>query len=470
MSFTCDKQTLDDLNLLGKYKPGSIYSLFNGTHTRGGEKLLESLFREPLTDPAAINHRSGVFRFAQHRMPEFPLAGTALDLVETYLGAGSGGNLLTAFLGTARKKVSASVLKDEAFGHMKEGLLATIAVLERIRVFMEGLGETEDHPFRAEVARVREIFEDTRLAWVREVAAGPGSSVAGAGAVSGTGSPAPGTGTPSATRRDGDGSLPWPKIASYDHLLRNTLHREMQALMDIIHHLDVAIAVGRTAAARGLSYAHALAAEDNTFGCEALWHPAVENAVTNPLGLDGSRNMLFLTGANMAGKSTFMKAFGISVYLAHMGFPVAASEMTFSVKDGLYSSINVPDNLSLGYSHFYAEVLRVKNAAEEVARGKNMVVIFDELFKGTNVKDAYDATLAVTASFAEYRNCLFIISTHIIEVGEALRAQCENLQFAYLPTVMEGVRPRYTFRMEEGITTDRHGMMIIENEKILELI
>jgi len=349
---------------------------------------------------------------------------------------------------------------------VKAGLLATMAVLERIRLFMEELGETEDHPFRGEAARVREIFEDTRLAWVREAAAairrdGNGPSGLGAGAPSATLSS--GTETPSAT-------LSWPRIASYDHLLRNTLHREMQALMDIIHHLDVAIAVGRTAAARGLSYAHALDAERNTFGCEALWHPAVENAVTNPLGLDGSRNMLFLTGANMAGKSTFMKAFGISVYLAHMGFPVAASEMTFSVKDGLYSSINVPDNLSLGYSHFYAEVLRVKNAAEEVARGKNMVVIFDELFKGTNVKDAYDATLAVTASFAEYRNCLFIISTHIIEVGEALRAECENLQFAYLPTVMEGVKPRYTFRMEEGITTDRHGMMIIENEKILELI
>ena len=433
MSFTCDKQTQDDLNLLGKYKPGSIYSLFNGTHTRGGEKLLESLFREPLTDPSAINRRSAVFRFAQYRMPEFPLAGMAFDLVETYLGAGSGGNILTAFLGTARKKVSASVLKDEAFGQMKEGLLATIEVLQRIRIFMEELGESEENPLRAEVARVREIFADERLRRVQS-------------------------------------ELSWPKIAAYDHLLRNTLHQEMQALMDIIHHLDVAIAVGRTAAARGLSYAHALASDRNTFGCEALWHPAVENAVTNPLGLDGSRNMLFLTGANMAGKSTFMKAFGISVYLAHMGFPVAASGMIFSVKEGLYSSINVPDNLSLGYSHFYAEVLRVKNAAEEVARGKNMVVIFDELFKGTNVKDAYDATLAVTASFADYRNCLFIISTHIIEVGDALRTQCDNLQFAYLPTVMEGMKPRYTYRLENGITSDRHGMMIIENERILELI
>jgi DNA mismatch repair ATPase MutS len=98
-----------------------------------------------------------------------------------------------------------------------------------------------------------------------------------------------------------------------------------------------------------------------------------------------------------------------------------------------------------------------------------MVVIFDELFKGTNVKDAYDATLSVTAAFSRYRNCSFIISTHIIEVGEALKAY-PNLQFAFMPTIMEGHVPRYPYTLTEGITNDRHGMMIIKNEGILELM
>jgi DNA mismatch repair ATPase MutS len=202
----------------------------------------------------------------------------------------------------------------------------------------------------------------------------------------------------------------------------------------------------------------------------ALRHPGIDRAVANPVSLHGESNMLFLTGANMAGKSTFMKSFGIAVYMAHLGFPVAAADMVFSVRDGIYSSINVPDNLSLGYSHFYAEVLRVKTVASAISAGKDLVVIFDELFKGTNVKDAYDATLAVTEALSGYRNCFFVISTHIIEVGEALRRQHDNLQFVYLPTVMEGMVPRYTYKMEEGITTDRHGMLIIENERILEII
>ena len=182
------------------------------------------------------------------------------------------------------------------------------------------------------------------------------------------------------------------------------------------------------------------------------------------------RNVLFLTGANMAGKSTFMKAFGISIYLAHMGFPVPAKEMIFSVKDGIYSSINVPDNLSLGYSHFYAEVLRVKTAAEAVSAGKNLVVLFDELFKGTNVKDAYDATLAVSEAFTAYQACIFLISTHIVEVGESLRKTFTNLQFSFLPTLMSGTKPLYTYTLAEGISADRHGMMIIKDEGILEII
>ena len=97
-------------------------------------------------------------------------------------------------------------------------------------------------------------------------------------------------------------------------------------------------------------------------------------------------------------------------------------------------------------------------------------MIFDELFKGTNVKDAYDATLFLTEAFAENRDSIFVVSTHIVEVGEALRERTRNFHFAYLPTEMRGVNPHYTFRLVPGISRDRQGMTIIENEAILELI
>ncbi len=64
---------------------------------------------------------------------------------------------------------------------------------------------------------------------------------------------------------------------------------------------------------------------------------------------------------------------------------------------------------------------------------------------------------------------MFVVSTHIIEVGEALRRN-NNIRFAYMPTIMDGPVPRYTYQMKDGITEDRQGMMIIRQEGILELL
>jgi DNA mismatch repair ATPase MutS len=264
-------------------------------------------------------------------------------------------------------------------------------------------------------------------------------------------------------------ALPLKTLAYYEHILKHQLTGELESLLSFIYEVDVYLAVSGLAALKGFRYAKALPPAVNVLQVNKLRHPCIDGAIGNDLLLQDNSNVLFLTGANMAGKSTWMKSLGIGVYLAHMGFPVAADAFEFSVRDGLYSSINVADNISLGYSHFYAEVVRVKQAAEAAASGQRLMLMFDELFKGTNVKDAYDGTLAVTEGFAEYLDCLFVVSTHIIEVGEALN-QLPNIQFRFMPTVLEGAVPRYTYRMEEGITEDRQGMMIIRNEGILELI
>ena len=203
---------------------------------------------------------------------------------------------------------------------------------------------------------------------------------------------------------------------------------------------------------------------------KGMFHPFLAKPVGNTITVDENSNVIFLTGANMAGKSTFMKSFGITVFLAHVGFPVPAKEMEFSVQNGMFTTINLPDNLSMGYSHFYAEVLRVKKVAQQVRQTQHLIVVFDELFRGTNVKDAFDATLAVTEAIAERKNCAFMVSTHIIEVGQELGKRCDNVTFEYLPTVMKGKLPTYTYKLEPGITSDKHGMIIINNEKIIEII
>jgi DNA mismatch repair protein MutS len=442
MSFIADKQTLDDLNLLGKYKQHSVFTLFNKVKTAKGEKLLGTLFQTPLVDHEAINRRSAIFEYFQSKRITFPFSNEQFSLVENYLSRSSASNYLATLLLLAKKKLLGAVVRDEEYQHIQTGLQQTIDLLNSCKIFIsqfEDKKEQQRHSFYDELLTVRNILNDPGLQWLT-------------------------------TAQGNTPQLSIQKTAKYDHLLRHTMRETLTVVMDTFYQLDVYIAVAGLAQEKGFSYARALPREINQLSAVELSHPGIKKAVANPITFTWESNMILLTGANMAGKSTFMKAFGINVYLAHMGFPVAAKDMQFSVMDGIYSSINVPDNLNMGYSHFYAEVLRVKKVAEEVSKEKKLVVIFDELFKGTNVKDAYDATLAVTAAFGEYRNCLFIISTHIIEAGEVLQKDHDNIQMLYLPTIMNGTIPTYTYQLQPGISSDRHGMMIIENEGILELL
>jgi len=436
MSFETDKQTLEELNLPGKFRQGSVYHLFNRTKTRGGEQELDRMFYHPLNDEKAINDRTAIFQFFFQQQLAFPFDPQQVALMREYLDAGTGRSAILTLAGVFIKKGLAALTRDERYKKMVQGLQATIITLNKCHIFISGLRNVAG-PYANRVAAIEQILRDKRIEKVYNT--------------------------------DIYQAIPVQTLAGYDYLLKCKLRQQMQAILSLIYETDVYIAVSDVARVKGFVFAQALPGTDNILDAVNLSHPCIDKAVGNDMKLGRGSNVLFLTGANMAGKSTFMKSVGIALYLAHLGFPVAASKMIFSVREGMYSSINVADNIGLGYSHFYAEVVRVKQAAEAAASGKRLLLMFDELFKGTNVKDAYDGTLAVTKGFADYRECLFIVSTHITEVGEALKER-GNIRSVYMPTIMDGHRPRYTYRLQEGITEDRQGMLIIKNEGILELL
>lgn len=435
-NFTIDKQSLDELNLMGKFRQGSVYFLFNRLQTRGGEQLLDQLFGKPLTDEAVINSRADIFRFFQQAKLEFPFDAGQVALMREYIDAAGRKSMMATYAGILLKKLLSSLARDERYKVLIQGLQATIVTLKKCYGFALMLSQMPG-AYHERALEIKTILEKPALQPLLET--------------------------------DIYKSISAGTIASYDYLLKTGQIAGIKKILEFIAEVDVNIAVGSVAAERNFTYAKALPRQSNVLSAIDLKHPCIDKAIGNIIRMDMHQNVIFLTGANMAGKSTWMKSIGIAMYLAHIGFPVAAASMEFSVREGIYSSINVADNIALGYSHFYAEVVRVKNAAQATSTGKYLLLMFDELFKGTNVKDAFDGTLAVTEAFAEYKNCLFIVSTHIIEVGEALAGK-NNIQFSYMPTVMEGSVPRYTYRLEKGITEDRQGMLIIRNEGILELI
>ncbi|TDQ77922.1 MutS-related protein [Sphingobacterium yanglingense] len=442
MSFIADKQSLDDLNLTGKYRPNSIYNLFSQVKTTGGEKLLDAMFNNPLTDPDAINRRSAIFVFFQQHPLDFPFCKDKIESAEKYLNDRSESNKILSTVNLLKLNIVHIAVRSEEYLDIIKGVQATLVLLQEMSLYLKKLGDFAQHPYAADFSRLKQTLSRPAIVQLLSASDSPKEDV----------------------------HIPFLKLNHLHFFFRGTLREELNYFFKVLYELDVFIAVSDVARSKGMSYATAWPASATRFDAVDLHHPALDKAVSNSISLTRDQNVLFLTGANMAGKSTWMKTIGTSMYLAHLGFPIAADRCDFSVLDGIYSSINVPDNLNMGYSHFYAEVLRVKEVALQVSAGKNLLVLFDELFKGTNVKDAYDATLAVSEGFAQYTNCLYVISTHIIEVGDDLQKTCGNIQFKYLPTIMEGAVPRYTYRLQEGITNDKQGMMIIKNERILEII
>ncbi len=258
-------------------------------------------------------------------------------------------------------------------------------------------------------------------------------------------------------------------VSRLDGLIRKQEKERISNLLKLTDLLDAFASVAEIARNKGLSFAKISASPKPLLRIENLFHPLLEEPVLNSIALNENSNLCFVSGANMAGKSTFLKTVGLCIFLAHIGFPVPASAMETSVFSGLYSTINISDSIYKGYSHYYSEVRRVKEIALKIKEKKKVFVIFDELFRGTNVKDAFDATLLITSKFAEIRSSLFFISTHIVEVCQEL-VKLQNITFKQLESILEGDTPVYSYKLKDGISSERVGLTIVKNEKILEII
>lgn len=439
MAFNTDKQTLDDLNIIGKPGTDSVFSLYNNTYTRGGADILEQMFLYPLDNAGAINNRSLTLQYFSSIKTRFPFKTEHLDSAEIYLGMTDQRTKLSHDHNSIGRKIGNLISADGDYKLIHNGITAIIALLHHLNDFVKSIASSAaDTPYYTDVKELLILLNDPAIAPIIE------------GKLS--------------------DKLPYNDVVEYDNLLRWAYRLKIKQVLGYIYQLDVYISIAEVARKRNYIFPVALPNEQHTVTVTGVYHPLVKNAVANNISITPQSNIVFLTGANMAGKSTFMKSLGIALYVAHMGFPVAAARMEFSVRDGIYTTINLPDDLSSGNSHFYAEVLRVKKIAKELGVAKNLFIIFDELFRGTNVKDAYEGTIAITEAFAEKRNCMFVVSTHIIEAGDVLKQRCNNINFVYLPTKMNGNNPIYTYTLEQGITADRHGMIIINNERILEII
>lgn len=203
------------------------------------------------------------------------------------------------------------------------------------------------------------------------------------------------------------------------------------------------------------------------FDARQLFHPLLTDPVAYDFALDSKQNFLFLTGANMAGKSTFIKAVGISVYLAHLGIGVPAQELRLSLFDGLLSNIQVTDNVLQGESYFFNEVQRIKQTVDKIKDKKHWLILIDELFKGTNVQDAMRCSKTVIEGLRKVDSSLFILSTHLYEIAEELTYH-PNIQFRYFETNIRDNQLQFSYQLQQGVSNDRIGYLILQKEGVVD--
>lgn len=259
------------------------------------------------------------------------------------------------------------------------------------------------------------------------------------------------------------------QVVYYGFFIRERFKTSLQSLIDIHNRLDAWYSMAMACRTYRFSFPAFVEQEDPYLEARSLYHILLPHPVSYDVKLDSVNNFLFLTGANMAGKSTFIRSVGVVVFLAHLGMGVPAIDMRLSLFDGILSNINVVDNIAKGESFFFNEVQRIRNTIIKINGRKKWLVLIDELFKGTNVQDAMKCSLAVIEGLIKIKNSLFILSTHLYEIGEELK-KYSNISFRYFETNVRNDQLEFSYQLKEGISNDRIGYLILKREKVVEML
>ncbi len=219
----------------------------------------------------------------------------------------------------------------------------------------------------------------------------------------------------------------------------------------------------------GFAFPEVVASDSFLLEAEGVFHPFVEAPVCNSVRLRGDEPMVFLTGPNMAGKTTYLRSVALVVLLGQAGMGVPAATARLCPVEALFTSLNPSDNLREGLSYFYAEVMRVKAAATLLADGCRALIIFDEVFRGTNVRDALDASAEVILGFARAQRSGFIVSSHLTELVDVL-APNRAIRFQCFDGDIRDGMACYSYELRDGVSDKRFGLALLHQAEVPQLL
>jgi DNA mismatch repair protein MutS len=431
-----DKTTLADLSIFHSEEEQSVFHHLNFTQTNGGREQLRFLLNHPFQSIAAIQDTQQTIRCLMEvadNWPAYITNGTVMMIEKFY-------DSQVSHAPAKPNKIEAmlyKMLNPHDFSLMRysvEHVIDFTKGLQQIVSLLEGTALSKELSIR--LSRMSMMLNKPM---VQEII--------------------------TADKKQ----LSLTEILMYSSFIRNGYKNSAFELIDIYNILDAYLSLAVACRKYNFAFPVFTQSSEPFLQAEDLYHPLLETPVAYNVDLAKEKNFLFLTGANMAGKSTFIKAVGVSTYLAHIGMGVPAASMQLSFFDGLLSNIQVVDNIIKGESFFFNEVQRIRNTVEKISDGRNWLILIDELFKGTNQQDAVKCSVTVIEGLRKMKNALFILSTHLYEIGPELK-KYGNIQFYYFETSVQDDQLIFSYHLKEGISNDRLGYLILKREGVVDLL
>ena len=432
-----DQYTYLDLSIFHPEEEYSVFHRLNFTRTIGGKEYLMRYFRQPFDNVEKIKETQRIIQLILERLDHWPMGisnGTMLVIDRFYDyqldPLPDNANIISAYTYRILHSPDYSLV-NFSIGHFAD-FVRTLK--ELIALF-----DDVDLP-----KKMQQLLERARKLLNFEII----SEIA---------------------KRPKDKRYEVAETVYYGYYFHTIFKPASEVLLEIYSQFDAWYSMAMATKNFHLQLPEFVDAEDPYFEAEGLYHLLLQQPVPYDVKMNVDSNFIFLTGANMAGKSTFIKSIGLNIFLAHIGLGVPAKSMTLSLFDGILTNINVTDNLAKGESFFYNEVQRIKNTVVRINDGRKWLVLIDELFKGTNIQDAMKCSTTVIRGLINIRHALFVLSTHLYEIGEELKPY-PNISFKYFETRANEFELEFSYQLKDGISNDRIGYLILQREGVVEIL
>lgn len=198
-----------------------------------------------------------------------------------------------------------------------------------------------------------------------------------------------------------------------------------------------------------------------------MGHPLMPafQCVKNDATIPSRPFFLIITGANMAGKSTYLRTIGVNYLLACIGAPVCCERLKL-YPNQLITSLRTSDSLSDNESYFFAELKRLKRIIDLLNQGQQLFIILDEILKGTNSMDKQKGSFDLIRQFMQLK-ANGIIATHDLLLGSLIKQFPEEIRNYCFEADIKGNELTFSYKLREGVAQNMNACFLMKKMGII---